>query len=687
MIDVSFSVRAGERHTLWLDLRDRILPNGKPLYLTIASASPEFSAASLEGAELRLVFKPWKDAAAEHVADRFAQVRDNYAQIIEERPNNRRLALYTRFEADLTDLLRVAPDHALGRQYWYDANKEQPRPAVAFKVPPPGTPMWAERQVELLGYVKRFVTWYIDHRQVANGEFGGGLSDDGDLTNDWPGTAFMGATPGKIRESLLREMEAFYAEGMFTNGLSTIQTDELHSYEEGIQVLGQALLLDYGGAKHLECAMETAAATERITGINAAGHRHIRSSYFSGTTIAEEGVWGWSKPSSYLMLHPSIALVDFNGSPRVRKWLLELADSLLAHRKPDASGTLAVRATVEFASDADLPAPSERAWPLLWAAYRWTGEQKYLQPMLDAGPRALPLIPSDALSLLDLKEKWGRGLIAAPQGEAGLHFAWQLTGDTKYLERLYEEQIAASAVREYINTEGSLWIDRVTVPNTEIQRARLGGIALVRNSIYPGHVVSWTFEHAGDDERVAILVREATPRHIRIVAHNLTDAPVKARMTTWNVTPGEWKIVQDGRERTADAERSGDLDITFRGGETTIAMDLVKEGVPYRSRPDLGIAAGDVRVAGRDISVTVHSLGAVAAPRSTVVVRTRDGRVVARTAVGALPPPVDLRPKTATVHCTVPAGVDVSAGTVSVELPQNREITLQNNQVTLPPSP
>jgi len=133
--------------------------------------------------------------------------------------------------------------------------------------------------------------------------------------------------------------------------------------------------------------------------------------------------------------------------------------------------------------------------------------------------------------------------------------------------------------------------------------------------------------------------------------------------------------------------RSGDLDITFRGGETTIAMDLVKEGVPYWSRPDLGIAAGDVRVAGRDISVTVHSLGAVAAPRSTVVVRTRDGRVVARTAVGALPPPVDLRPKTATVHCTVPAGVDVTAGTVSVELPQNREITLQNNQVTLPPSP
>ena len=148
----------------------------------------------------------------------------------------------------------------------------------------------------------------------------------------------MGATPDKIRRSLLREMDAFYEQGLFTNGLSTIQADELHSYEEGIDVLGQSMLLDHGSPKQLERAMETAAATERITGVNKAGHRHIRSSYFSGTTIATEGVWGWSKARRTSLLHPSIALVDFNGSPRVKKWLLELADGLLAHDKPDGAG-------------------------------------------------------------------------------------------------------------------------------------------------------------------------------------------------------------------------------------------------------------------------------------------------------------------------------------------------------------
>jgi hypothetical protein len=208
-------------------------------------------------------------------------------------------------------------------------------------------------------------------------------------------------------------MEAFYAQGMFTNGLPTIQTDELHSYEEGIQVLGQSLLIDYGSPKQLERAMESARSIERLTAINAAGHRHIRSSYFSGTTVAEEGVWGWSKPSSYLILQPAIALVEYNGSPGVRKWLLELADGLLAHRKPDASGVHVLRATVEFSTDRDLAQPSERAWPLMWAAFRWTGDRKYLQPFLDAGPRSLGQISGNALDLMDVRQTWGPQISAA----------------------------------------------------------------------------------------------------------------------------------------------------------------------------------------------------------------------------------------------------------------------------------
>jgi hypothetical protein len=696
MLDVSVSVKPGEPHTIWLDTRDRILPNDKGLWITIAGAGGDFGPSALEGAEVRLIFKERKAALAEHALDRFTQVRAVYAQMVEESPRTRRLNLYNQFETDLSDLLRVDPDNAPGRQYWYDYNREQPRPPVTLATPPDGVPLWAFRQVELLGYVKRFVNWYVDNRQIENGEFGGGLSDDGDFTNYWPPMALMGVSPEKLKTSLLRELDAFYAQGMFTNGLSTIQTDELHSYEEGIDVVGQAMMLDYGGPTQIERAMETANATETITGVNAAGHRHIRSSYFSGTKVATENVWGWSKPSSYLMLHPSIALVEFNGSPRVRKWLIELADGLLAHRHTDPTGVASISTTIEFATDKDLPAAglgagADRALTVLWAAYRWTGDRKYIQPFLDAGPRGLGQLAANGLDLMGVRDTWAKQvpalLAVMGDGNAALrHFAWQATGNTKYLEDLYTDQAKATRLREYINTQGSLWIDRINVPDSELQRARLGGIALVRNYVLPGHVVSWAFAEPDAEERVAILVPQATPDHVQVTAFNLDTRPVAAAMTGWDVEPGTWTMsVNGGAPQTVAFERTRSVDLTFAPRTTTtIELTLVSRGVPYWSRPDLGITARDIRVSGRTVRVTVHSLGAVDAPEATLVIRDAQGRTLAKASVPRLKAPVDLRPKTAEILLSIPERASLVGGSVTLDVGGPvPEITLRNNVVGL----
>jgi hypothetical protein len=707
MIDVSFSVKPGEPHTLWLDTRDRILPNGKALHITIAGAGPDFGPEALEGAELRLIFKPLKDAKAEHVLDRLTQVRDNYAQIVEEHANSRRLSLYDRFETDLTDLLRVDPENKLGREYWYDMNKEQPKPPVKLGTVPKGVPAWAFRQIEAFRYLKSFVNWYIDRRQIDNGELGGGLSDDGDLTNWWPGTALMGANPEKIERSLSREMGAFYENGMFTNGLPTIQADELHSYEEGISALGQSLTLDYGSPKQLERAMETANGVEKITGINAAGHRHFRSAYFSGTKIAEDGVWGWTKPSSYLVLHPALMLVEFNGSPHVCKWILELADGILAHRKADADGRYSLHTSIEFKTDRDLDASltgggSERVWPVLWAAYRWTGDHKYLQPLIEIGPRILNILGNDVLRMTGIDKEWGTQISKALQAVNPItrptelrHFGFQLTGDAGLLEKLYTAQAEASALREYINTEGSLWIDRVSVDTAELQRARLGGVAIVRNSLYPGHVVSWKFAEPDGDEKVAIAVQEGTPEHVKLIAYNLDSKPVKAQMTGWDVLPGTWKINQGTRATSAEGplsnvetrsvpfERTESVEITFAPRTVTVLeLSLLTKSISYWSRPDLGIGREDVQVSGRTMDVTVHSLGAVDAPASRLVLRDTEGRTLATAAVPPLKAPLDVRPKTFHATLLLPNENEWKGGTLTVEpggeLP---EITRRNNVV------
>jgi len=46
------------------------------------------------------------------------------------------------------------------------------RPPFILPQAPAGVPQWAFLQVEDLGYLKRLINWYIDNRQISNGEFG-----------------------------------------------------------------------------------------------------------------------------------------------------------------------------------------------------------------------------------------------------------------------------------------------------------------------------------------------------------------------------------------------------------------------------------------------------------------------------------------------------------------------------------
>jgi len=632
-------------------------------------------------------------------------VRDEYANLVEESVSSRRLNFFNRIDGDMTDLLRVDPQNELGRNYWHELNKEQVRPPFILPQAPAGVPQWAFLQVEDLGYLKRLINWYVDNRQLTNGEFGGGLSDDSDFTEWWPGLAMMGSTPDKLKASLLKEMDVMYAQHMFTNGLATIQTDELHSYEDGINVLGESMLLDFGSPKQIERAFVTAKRLEWLTGVNAAGHRHVRSAYFNGAKMAEGGVWGWSKEYSYFVFHPALSLVLFNGSPETRKMVLELADGFLAHYKPGADGKMTLHVQVNFKSDEDI-ATGMRPWFILWAAYRWTNDPKYIKPFVDAPVQALQLINSDALDMLNLRKSQSEALVAAAAkpsagSETEWQLAWQATGDTSYLNKVYGAQIQTAHEREFINTKGSLWIDRIYFNNGELQRSRLGGVALMRNYAYPGNAVSWRFEKPANDQSVGILIPEATTDHIKIIAYNLDLVPVTAHMTGWEIDPGQWTMTQgtqqgignappaadapvkDATTRTVAFERSSTVDVTFAPRTTTvIELKLASKGVPYWSRPDLGIDPEDVKVEGSTMTVTVHSVGAVDAPASNVVLRDRAGKTLATATVPALKAPTDLIPKTAVATLTLPANADYSGGSVTVEcggkLP---EITLMNNRV------
>ena len=692
MLDFSFSMKPNEEHVLWLDLRDRILPNDKPLYLTIAG-SAGFNAGMMEGARIELVFKNRNEAKAEHITDRFTQVRDNYAMIIEETPNERRLNKYVQLENDLTDLLRIDPDHKEGREYWYKYNPLQPRPPVYIPPAPAGVPLWAHLQLEYLKKFRYFVEWQIDHRQIDNGEFGGGLSDDSDFTNYLPPLALLGAVPDKIDRSLNMIMEAIYDNDMLENGMSKIQSDGLHTYEEGVNVICQLNLLRIGDPKEAERMIEAAYAVKHhVTGVNSAGHTHFRSDYFSATKSATKGVWGWAELYTCFNLLPSMYMGQFYGNETARQNVIDIADGMLAHADTTPDGQVRVHYAIHFETDEHRPSGMGNYAPAFWASWCWTGDDKYLKPLSGS----MSSINANTMDLLSL-----RSTMTPPQGDPGWNFgrhqAWQLTGDKKYLEIMYRDILESVTLLEYINTHGYIWTDRLYFHIDQIQRSRLGGVCHERGFFYTGNAVSWRFPQDGDAEKIAILVPFSTPKELKLEFFNTEPEPMEAYMTGWDVLNGEWELVQ-GIDENGDGKIDRETvrkKLAFGRDETVtftipprqnvlVHLTLAGNGADVTGRPDLAIGPEDIRIAGDQVTVTVHNLGFAAAPATEIALTDRDGKIVQTAVIPALEGVHDLLPKRVQVKLTLPPGLKNDQVQVVID-PNNSlaEIRKTNNRVII----
>ena len=690
----SFSAEPGHTKRIWFDLRDRILPDDKNLYITIASAEPGFGTASLEGARIRLIYKSAEAAKAEHCADRFTQVKDCYAHLVEEQPGIPELEMFNRFSADINDLLDVDPGHKPAQYYYCDKFclqtkyntknlRKDFKPDYHTLPVPDGVPAWAFKQIEFLRHYKHLINFYIDCRQIENGEFGGGLSDDGDYTAMWVGLANMDSDREKVIKSHLRCLEAFYTQGMFTNGLPSIQADELHSAEEGLIALGQALTLDFANPKLLERAMETARSLFWLTGINKKGHRLIKSSYYSGSKQATEWPWGIQRPFSSLAISPASYVTRFNGNEKLKKLWLELADGLLAHRNEKGE----VHPYIRFEDSEMIHFTGHNIretsiYLLPFIAYCFTnnanGTDSY--KYYDAIPKVDVFEPGKT------KKFFYKSFDEAP------------VSDKQAEAEKYEKMNIVAGIREYYNTYGHPWIDRVYFDPATIQYDRLGGVSHERGfCVYPMNRVRWEFENKGDDEQVAILSPVATDSLFKFVVYNLNAETVNADMIGFEVLPGNWKLVygvdtngddkadRDIVEKEVYFERSTRAPVSFAPkAYTIVTMERISEGKPYWERPDLGIGDDDVVFYPHGMNVRIHSLGAVDTPQSVIALKNASGEILKTCDIPSIEAPRDLWPRYWDVIFNLHGVGDLEGCYLEID-PDNElcEITRENNIVKL----
>ena len=536
MMDFSFSVKPGEERTLWLDVRDRIMPQGKPLYIRISGATQEFDASCLDGARLELVFKEYDLAKEEHITDRFNQVRDNYAILCEESTSSRRYLKFRRFENDLNDLLKVDPDHALGNRYKYIYYPESARIVYEEPVAPKNVPEWAFLQLKVLERWKYLAQWYLDNRQAPNGECGGGLSDESSLTELYVPLAEMDILRERSIDALKRQLQAEYDQGMLLDGVSAIQSDGLHTFEEGENTTVQTATIDPDDPLVRERLLATAHSTRRAyLGVNEKGHLHLKGDYFSATKAALGGRWVWNSMRGNNHMYAPLLAADRFGDEYSKQFCIQFFDSLLDHAVEDPVKGMMVPGEINYLTDEGRM--YQKFYGVMMAyMWKWTGDEKYLK-VADFGSDFRYTAPEDLVST-------------------------------------YRAALRQVDLYEWYNTHGSPYTDRLKTSFRSLDNTRLGGSV----RLLPWNLIAWRFEHDTDAEKVAINVNYTmADDSFEVEFFNVSGKTVKAGMLGRRAADGTWLLDEGGKTREVEFGYNKTVELKIPAGKSyTIKMKKVR---------------------------------------------------------------------------------------------------------------
>jgi hypothetical protein len=688
-----------------LDFPDQIMAPGRRFWITLA-----FQQATVlqPDSQFKLLTVAPTTALDEYIAYRLYLVKGLFSPLSEARPwtnvamsaqwlrkydgsnwqiQKRRQLLLELFTA-VEQLHDLAPGNSIVNQYYswltragkpmLDSNDVPPTPQIA------GVPRWAVLMDRAIKSTLAVPSWWFEHRQAENGEFGCFLSDDTDFVQWWPPLVFMGsdAFAARARRTYL-QLSKLILENNLRDGVSRRTTDPLHSYEEGTNHMSVMPLLFYGDPRYVEWLMTSARTTEKWMHRTPNG-LNFRTNHFGWQTAQKppEKIDDVSTGAA-MLLHPDLMLGWYNHNPRATEVLTSYADNFGGYM----DGGFGSAPNVSF------------------AAYWLTGQDKYLGlPQPDAQgqyphfrewSKRQGLFPAKVPAVRE-RPWWDEyRKFVGPQWSHG-DWAWSVEPNRATLEKSLEFALwgnpsaLGGGVEKYfyIWTAAEMIDDRIFLPIEAIAQPMLGGYS-TRNRLWPAYAVS--YEHLDGD--FAALVLDQGRDKLKVAMVNLRTDPREGLFRVWMLDPGQYELkigpdanndgVMDRVEstRALDLKRMSPVTVSLPARRLMIyELHQLKAYTPLDQRCDVAISADDVGRDGANLKVTVHNIGAVAAENVVVAVQDAHGKVLASTVIPRLEAPLDLMPKTAEV--SLPASAD--AATVVLD-PQHKltEITEANNTMSL----
>lgn len=187
--------------------------------------------------------------------------------------------------------------------------------------PNAAAPEWANLQRMTLEKLTYLIHWWVDHRQIADGQFGGGWGDDVEMWRSWVPVLFA-FEDEKAIVSQEKLFEGLYSIPRMERGYTTHFSDVEHTAEEYADPLTCMLHVQPGNPVWEKRALMVLDYIEnKWSGVNERGNLQFKSTWFSVDRIDLDDKRACDSPYHTRLVQPLMLIWLRTGNERIGNFL------------------------------------------------------------------------------------------------------------------------------------------------------------------------------------------------------------------------------------------------------------------------------------------------------------------------------------------------------------------------------
>ena len=208
----------------------------------------------------------------------------------------------------------------------------------------PRAPEWANLQRKVLEKLTYLIHWWVDNRQISDGQFGGGWGDDVEIWRNWVPVLFA-FEDAKSVESQQKLFEGLYAIPRMSRGYTTSFSDVEHTSEEYADPLTCMLNMQPENPVWEDRVLMALEYIEnQWAGVNERGFIQFKSTWFNVDRIDLDEKRACDSPYHTRLVQPLMLLWLRTGNERVgsflQSWLKTWIDATFREERRKPKGII-----------------------------------------------------------------------------------------------------------------------------------------------------------------------------------------------------------------------------------------------------------------------------------------------------------------------------------------------------------